>query len=69
MQDTEKIRALQEVIKNPAKIKSLDLVAYQQELQSTKQEHMIDLINYIIQEFEQPFADSRLFRTFKTAMI
>jgi len=30
---------------------------------------MIDLINYIIQEFEQPFADSRVYRTFATAMI
>jgi len=30
---------------------------------------MIELINYIIHEFEQPFADTRVYRTFASAMI
>lgn len=48
---------------NPKRLKELDLKQYSLELEKTDQQNMLMLVEYIIEEFSQPFRDPREYRT------
>ena len=48
---------LREIMANPAKLKSLDLKTYNDELVRNNQQHLLKIIDKIIKELSQPFGD------------
>ena len=53
---------LREIMANPAKLKSLDLQTYNNELVRNNQQHLIKIIDKIIKELSSPFGDPREYR-------
>ena len=48
---------------NPARLKSLDLKTYNDELVRNNQQHLLKIIDKIIKELSQPFGDPRELRS------
>ena len=54
---------LREIMANPAKLKSLDLKTYNDELVRNNQQHLLKIIDKIIKELSSPFGDPRDLRS------
>lgn len=54
---------LREIMANPAKVKSLDLETYKQELKRNEQQQLFKIIDKIVKELINPFGDTRDYRT------
>lgn len=54
---------LREIMANPAKLKSLDLKTYNDELVRNNQQHLLKIIDKIIKELSAPFGDPREMRS------
>lgn len=55
--------AIKKVMANPSHLKKLDIQSYNSELERSGMSHLTQLVDYIIQELENPFKDPRAYRT------
>ena len=56
-------QAVKQVIQNPKKLNELDIQSYKAELEKSDQTNMFILLNYIMDELQNPFKDPRRYRT------